>query len=74
MLSRGYNLPHSIFVSLWKKLKTGKFLHEDRPPEKNEVYHDIANGKCSKIVNSVFDFKSFVTEIFYLKFAIFKVY
>ena len=29
-----------------------KFIHEDSIYRKNDVFHDVANGKCNKTVNS----------------------
>ena len=34
----------------WKRtILFSKFLHEDSTSKTNEIYHDVANGKCYKI-------------------------
>ena len=60
----------AFLVSLWKKPQNRQFCIANFFM-KIDLQKKI---KYTKIVNSVFDFKSFVTEIFYLKFAIFKMY
>ena len=58
-------LPHKIpfFGVFWKIEKKAilyrKFLHENSTYRKNGVYHNVANGKCNKTVNSEFWFLKF---------------
>ena len=60
MHSRGYNLHYKVGVFvIFKKISKQailfrKFLHKDSTSRKNEVYHDVAYGKCNKTANSDF--------------------
>ena len=55
---RGCNLSQEVSVfRIFKKISKQailflKFLHENSTSRKNEIYHDVANEKCKKTVNS----------------------
>ena len=60
-----------IFQLFWIFAKLviliSQYLHENIAYSKNGVYHDEGNGNARKMSSQIFDFQTFVTDIFWFK-------